>query len=200
MLQAYTSSSSLNLVTPISSTTTLSSRNDIYGTRKLGFGSRSQVTLAIHDPPTIPLRVDSLPIPAKKVNMANTDSMSRLHELFAQGLPVRDVEGVLEEFAWRSLLRGVCVREWCSELKYILDQVSAPPTTRQNSRTVPAEPHGTLHVRATAYMPHVPLSHLFPSNLGIQQRLSRTARRCGLSAMSDPRHDSGRVAKCRLGG
>lgn len=50
--------------------------------------------------------------------------MDALHRLLVRGLASKDVEGALEEFAWRSLMKGVRVREWCNELRVVLDQVS----------------------------------------------------------------------------
>jgi hypothetical protein len=53
------------------------------------------------------------------------DDMERLHRILAadRTLSASVVEGVLEEFAWRALIRGVRVREWCNELRVVLDQV-----------------------------------------------------------------------------
>jgi hypothetical protein len=131
MLQAYTSASSsstLHLSSAVSSSTTLShpyESNEYDKQHKAGLPSRSEISLATSR--SIPVKVTTTAMSTKNGRMATAvqdENMGKLHELFAQGLPVRDVEGVLEEFAWRSLLRGVCVREWCSELKYILDQAS----------------------------------------------------------------------------
>lgn len=123
MLHAYTSTSSsstVHLNSAISSSTTLSDpqHGSILAPYKAALASRSELSLA----QPRPAQVISTKMSSKKLAQGN-ENMAKLHELFGQGLPVKDVEGVLEEFAWRSLLRGVCVREWCSELKYILDQV-----------------------------------------------------------------------------
>lgn len=52
---------------------------------------------------------------------ADTDGLHRL--LATKDITTQVIAGAFEEFAWRGLLRGTRVRDWCEGLRTLLDEV-----------------------------------------------------------------------------
>lgn len=64
---------------------------------------------------------------------ADIDTLHRL--LFCRDANVQIATGALEEYAWRGIIRGTRVRDWCEGLRTVLHDVSNSTQSLISSRT-----------------------------------------------------------------